>query len=117
MRVFGGLRVARDGDDVDLGPPKQRLVLALLLIEANRAVPAERLIELLWDESGDKERAALQAYISKLRRALEPGRGGGHTPSVLVRQSPGYRLAIDRDRVDVLRFEDLVVAGRQQLNE
>jgi DNA-binding SARP family transcriptional activator len=113
LGLFGGLRVCKVGHPVELGRPKQRLLLAVLLLDANRVVPAERLAAVLWGHDGDRERASLQAYVSHLRRVLEPARGSGTRPSVLVRQPPGYRLAVDRSRVDVLRFEDLVGVGRR----
>ncbi len=92
----------RDGDEVvDAGRPKQRLVLVVLLLEANRSVPVQRLLELLWDDDGDKQRGALQAYVSNLRKHLRIERAGD-----------AYRLVIDRASVDALRFEDLVAVGR-----
>ena len=109
--MFGGLRAEHEGSEVDLGRPRQRLVLALLAIEANRVVATDRLTELIWGTDGEKERASLHAYISNLRRVLEPDRDRSAPSSVLVRQSPGYRLVIDRSTVDALRFEDLVDRG------
>ncbi|MDT3443389.1 BTAD domain-containing putative transcriptional regulator [Pseudofrankia sp. BMG5.37] len=111
--LFGGLRVFRAGHAVDLGRPKQRFLLGVLVLDAGRTVPAQRLAELLWGRDGDRERASLQAYVSHLRRALEPPRAVGAGPSVVVRQPPGYRLAADRAQVDVLRFEDLLSTGRR----
>ena len=112
ITLLGGLRVTRHGVELDLGRPKQRLVFVLLALEADRVVPAERLLELLWGAEGDKERGALQSYVSNLRRVLEPGPAG--TPaSVLVRRAPGYVLVVDRDRVDGHRFERLVDEGRR----
>ena len=85
--MFGGLRAEREGSEVDLGRPRQRLVLALLAIEANRVVATDRLTELIWGTDGEKERASLHAYISNLRRVLEPDRDRSATSSVLVRQT------------------------------
>ncbi len=111
--LFGGLRVFRAGQAVDLGRPKQRFLLGVLVLEAGRTVPAQRLAELLWGRDGDRERASLHAYVSHLRRVLEPPRAVGAGPSVVVRQPPGYRLVAERAQVDVLRFEDLLSAGRR----
>ena len=109
--MFGGLRLERDGRDVDLGRPRQRFVLAVLAIEANRVVATDRLTDLLWERDGEKERASLHAYISNLRRVLEPERDRAAPSTVLVRQSPGYRLVVPRSQIDALRFEDLVERG------
>ncbi len=74
FRLFGGFRVRRGDDLVDLGPPKQRSVLALLLLDLDRVVSVDRLVELMWDDDRDGAVASLQAYVSRLRRALEPDR-------------------------------------------
>lgn len=116
LRLFGGLRVVADPGagagsrtQIDLGGPRQRFVLALLGMEANRVVAADRLIEMLWPEAQDKKSSSLQAYVSNLRKALQPFVATGVE---LLRRPPGYLLSIDRTAVDVLRFEDLVLAGR-----
>ncbi len=114
VRLFGGLAVLRDGRELDLGRPKQRLLFAVLAIEAGRVVATERLIELLWTDGDAKRRAALQAYVSNLRRVLGSGHAPGTAPDVLVRRAPGYRLDIDAAHVDVARFEQLVAEGRRQ---
>src|SRR5262245_26555369 len=109
--MFGGMRADRDGRDVDLGRPRQRFVLAVLAVEANRVLATDRLTEILWGTDGEKERASLHAYISNLRRVLEPDRDRSAASSILLRQAPGYRLALDRAAIDALRFEDLVDRG------
>jgi DNA-binding SARP family transcriptional activator len=114
-RIFGGLEVRRGDAAVDLGPPKQRTVLAVLLLESGRVVSSERLVELLWGEDAPKASASLQAYVSNLRRALEPDRRPRDPAQVLLTQAPGYRLAVARSEVDALRFEDLVSQGRAEL--
>ncbi|HXJ65359.1 MAG TPA: BTAD domain-containing putative transcriptional regulator, partial [Actinomycetota bacterium] len=101
FRVLGSLEVTREGRPVGLGGPKQRLVLAHLLIRANRLVPADTLIEEIWgEEPPGAARSALQAYISRLRKALGDGRIEG--------RPPGYVLHAESDEVDVTRFESLV---------
>ena len=103
--LLGPLEVRRDGVRLELGPPKQRAVLALLLLNANRVVPTDRLIDELWgDAPPETVRAALQVYVAGLRKAL------GNGQSTLRTQAPGYVLevvpgALDRDRFDSLRAE------------
>ena len=115
LRLFGGLRVVAEPgagevvSEVDLGGPRQRFVLALLALESNRVVAADRLIDLLWPDAPEKKSSSLQAYVSNLRKALQPFAAAGVE---LLRRPPGYMLTIERSAVDVLRFEDLVVAGR-----
>ncbi len=99
--VLGSLEVTREGRPVGLGGPKQRLVLAHLLIRANRLVPADTLIEEIWgEEPPEAARSALQAYVSRLRKALGDGRIEG--------RPPGYVLRTESDEVDATRFESLV---------
>src|SRR4051812_5635346 len=109
--VFGGLRASARREGIDLGRPKQRLLFAILAIEAGRVVPAARLGDLLWPDGTGKTRAALHAYVSHLRKVLEPVPGDPAT--VLVHDTGGYRLAIGRDHVDALRFESLVEQGHR----
>jgi DNA-binding SARP family transcriptional activator len=117
VHILGGLAVA-DGDRaVDLGPPKQRAVLAVLLLELGQVVPAERIIELLWGDDAPKASASLQAYISNLRRALEPDRRPRDPAKVLITQPPGYRLDLPADALDVHRFEEKVAEGRRYIAE
>lgn len=112
LRAFGRLAaIDAAGSEVPLGRPKQRLVLALLIAEGGRSVPASRLIDLMWDDDGDKPRAALHAYISNLRRALGSMHSSGTVVTPLPRDGVGYRLGIARTDVDILRFEDLVASA------
>lgn len=112
LRILGGVE-ALDGERrLDLGPPKQRAVLGVLALEAGRVVAATRLIDMLWGEDAVKAEASLRAYISNLRRVLEPDRQPRDEPTVLRTQPPGYRLDVNREDVDALHFEDLVADGR-----
>ncbi len=117
FRILGPLEVVDDaGEPVDLGGPKQRAVLTILLVERGRVVSVERLIERLWgDEPPSSAVGSLQAYVSNLRRALEPDRSAGAKASVLVTQAPGYRLDVPEDAVDVTRYERLVAEGEAAL--
>jgi WD40 repeat protein/DNA-binding SARP family transcriptional activator/energy-coupling factor transporter ATP-binding protein EcfA2 len=108
FRVLGPLEVLERGDRVPLGGPKQRLVLAALLVHANRLVPADSLIDDIWgDEPPDAARSALQAYISRLRKILGPDRLEG--------RPPGYVLHAEPEEVDAALFERLVHDARERL--
>jgi DNA-binding SARP family transcriptional activator/RecA/RadA recombinase len=117
-RVLGPFEV-EDGDRVvDLGRPKQRAVLAVLLLEANYVVSLDRLIDLLWgDDPPARSTASLQVYVSNLRRVLEPGRPAHTPPNVLLTRPPGYLLRTGRGELDAYRFEDLAAAGRRLLDQ
>lgn len=89
---------------VDIGPPKQRAVLAVLLLAAGRVVSVDRLIDAVWgDDAPGSATASLQAYISNLRRALRDG-SHGHVASPIVRQPPGYYLDVEPGQLDLALF-------------
>jgi len=113
LGILGVLEARRGGRLLPLGPYKQRVVLALLLCHANRVVSTAALREALWsDEPPRTAPKNIQVYVSALRKVLgpEPGGGGGvpiaHVP-------PGYLIEVGPDQLDVLRFRDLVRAGRR----
>jgi DNA-binding SARP family transcriptional activator len=99
---------------VDTGTPKQRAVLAMLTMQPGRTVSVQRLIDELWsDEPPERAIASLQAYVSRLRRALEPGRTARDRSTVLVSRAPGYQLMVPPDAVDAARFAAAVEQARQ----
>ena len=116
FRLLGPLE-AQDGDRlVELGRPKQRALLAALLIHANHVVSLDRLIEELWGEDPPPQAAAsLQTYVSNLRRALEPDRPARALSLVLVSQPPGYRLVVGAGDLDAARFAALAEEGHRLL--
>jgi len=118
FRILGPLTAVSDGVELDLGRPKQRAVLAVLLIHRDRVVSLDHLADLLWDDEGvARAIASLRIYISNLRRILEPERGRRAPCQVLVTQAPGYRLRIDPDDLDAARFESLAARGAALLGD
>jgi len=110
--VLGPLEVVGDAGPLELGAPKHRALLALMLLEPGRVVSVDRLIEQLWTgEPPAGATSTLQAYVSNLRRVLEPGRRPGAPASVLVTRPPGYALDVTAEQVDALRFERAVQAA------
>jgi DNA-binding SARP family transcriptional activator len=105
FRILGPLEVWDGGRQISLSGPKQRALLALLLLHANEVVSGDRLIEELWGEDSTESAAtSVRVNVSRLRKAL-PG-------DVLVTRSPGYVIRIDPDQLDLERFERLVDEGR-----
>jgi DNA-binding SARP family transcriptional activator len=116
FRILGPLEVVRGSRRLELGGPKQRAVLAALVLEPNRVVPLYRLLDQLWgDEPPPRATATLQAYVSNLRRILEPHRRPRAPATALVTQAPGYLLRVAPGRIDFLVFEALATKGRQLL--
>lgn len=115
VRVLGPVEVRLDGPTVDVGSPKQRTVLALLAAAAPRLVSVDRLIDEVWEgRPPPRPLGSLQAYVSHLRRVLEPGRRPGSPATVLVTAPPGYALRV-RDELDRIRFEQAAGRGHDLL--
>jgi len=109
FRLLGPLEVVVDGEPIQLAAAKPRALLALLLLNRNRVVPTERLIDELWGEQPpSRATKTLQVYVSQLRKALGPER--------LVTRPPGYELRVVEGEFDVDRFETLAAAAREQLS-
>jgi DNA-binding SARP family transcriptional activator len=107
VRVLGPLQVIVDDVPADVGGPRQRCVLARLIAEHGRVVSAGRLIEDLYaGQAPPQALAAVQSYVSHLRRALEPGRPARSPSGVLVTSPPGYAIQLGQDAVDAWSFED-----------
>jgi DNA-binding SARP family transcriptional activator/tetratricopeptide (TPR) repeat protein len=112
FRLLGEVEVERDGVVVDLGRRRERCLLGLLLLEANSAVPVDRLIDLLWDGAPPPAaRASLHAHVSRLRRQLDPD-GDGGLGARLVSQHGGYLVEVPAARVDAHRFRAMVAGAR-----
>ncbi|HEY3184402.1 MAG TPA: BTAD domain-containing putative transcriptional regulator [Gaiellaceae bacterium] len=105
FRILGPLEVERDGTPVEITGGRQRAVLALLLLEANRVVPTERLVDRLWGEEPPPTAVtSLHNAVSQLRKLL-----GAET---LETRAPGYVLRADPESLDLTRFERLLREAR-----
>jgi DNA-binding SARP family transcriptional activator len=112
--LLGPLEVVAEGRGLPLQAPKQKTILALLLLHRGEVVSVDRLQEALWGEQPPATAAtALQGYVSQLRRLLEAGEKGGS--SLLVTRSPGYLLAAAPEQIDLARFEQVAENGRAVL--
>lgn len=111
-RVLGPIEVASDGQVASLGPPKQRALLAILLLHANEIVPVDRCVDLLWPDRPPRSAAhAVQVYVSELRSALEPL----GCRDAIRWQAPGYVLRLGQDELDAITVERLVAQGEREL--
>ncbi|MEE1940772.1 AfsR/SARP family transcriptional regulator [Streptomyces sp. TRM 70361] len=92
FELLGPLRALRDGTEIPLGPPRQRAVLAVLLLQEGRPMPYDALVSAVWGgEPPSHVRNLAQKYISGLRRAFAAADGGAPAPE-LVWTGSGYRL-------------------------
>lgn len=118
LRALGPVGAVVNGRLVDLGPPKQRVLFALLVSRAGRLVSVDALLEELW--SGHRPAAAmtsLQAYMCNLRRVLEPHRPPRAPATVLLTRAPGYLLDSGSTEFDVYQFAGHATAGREALRQ
>ena len=105
FRLLGPLEVRSEGAPVQLGGPKQRALLALLLLDAGRAVSTDRLIDALWGEHAPRTAVtSLQNFVSQLRKQLGP--------DLLVTKRPGYLLRIEPLQLDLNQARALFAAAR-----
>jgi predicted ATPase/DNA-binding SARP family transcriptional activator len=108
FRILGPVEALVDGSAAALGAPKQRGLLALLLVNRGRVVPAEALIDGLWGESPPASAMqSVQVYVHGLRRAVGTER--------IETVGRGYRAVVAEDELDLDRFERLLERGRAAL--
>ena len=103
--ILGPLEAREEGEPIPLGGPKQRALLAMLLLEAGRVVSLDHLVEALWEGNPPATAvASLQNFIAQLRKALGP--------DVIETRTPGYVVRLDPEQLDLARVRSLVDAAR-----
>ena len=111
LRLLGPLELVSGEHSVDLGGARQRIVLAVLALNAGRVVPIEQLIDAVWGGNPPTTaRSQIQICISTLRRLL----GDAGRPHAIVTRSPGYALHLAAADVDSLLFNQLIAQARKQ---
>ena len=109
FRLLGPLEVIDGTAPLPLASGKQRALLAVLLLSANRTVARDRIVDDLWgDDVPASAQKMVQIHVSQLRKALPEPR--------LHTRAPGYALEVGEDELDLARFECLVADGRQALS-
>lgn len=91
LTVLGPVGATVDGRPVALGGPRRRALLAALVAAAGETVGAERLLDEVWAGRRTPGVGTLHFSVSTSRSALEPRRGRGEPPRVLVRRGPATR--------------------------
>ncbi|MDI1462929.1 BTAD domain-containing putative transcriptional regulator [Catellatospora sp. KI3] len=115
INVLGAMTATVDGAETPLGGPRQRAVLASLVLARPRAVSAARIVEDVWDGEATPSPTTLHAYVAELRRVLEPGRAARAAARVLVTEGTGYALRLPPDAVDADLFARLTAEGAELL--
>ncbi|MGB6057438.1 MAG: BTAD domain-containing putative transcriptional regulator [Microthrixaceae bacterium] len=125
FNLLGPLNCTYDGQRVELGGAKQQMVLALLLLDANRVISTDRLAQWVWPEAdanlgeGRRNAGTLQVYVSNLRRIF--GALGDDPNTLVVTTKPGYVIHLSSDQLDTLEFDALradaaLAAGKGDLD-
>ncbi|WP_319459898.1 BTAD domain-containing putative transcriptional regulator [Micromonospora sp. RTP1Z1] len=115
FEILGPQRAWYADRELDLGPGKQRAVLAVLLLSAGRPVPTGQIVEAVWPEEPPANGPnVVQKYVAGLRRVLEPDRSPRAPGQVLSLTDAGYLLRITPEAVDAVRFERGVHRARQR---
>ena len=111
MKVLGPIRVCGRSGELDVGGPRQRRLLAALVVNANSVVSTPHLMEILWGgRPPEGARRSFKAYVSRLRSALD----ADDAADLIVTYPQGYSLDADPDCVDATRFERLVDLARAE---
>jgi DNA-binding SARP family transcriptional activator len=107
FEILGGVRALRGADPIDLGPAKQRAVLAVLLLHAGRAVPPHQIVDAVWgDEPPENGANVVQKYVAGLRRVLEPERSPRTPGELIALTTGGYVLRVEAGALDADRFSE-----------
>jgi len=112
--VLGPLQISVDGRVWSPGGPKERRLLAILVLHIGEVVSVDALAEALWDGAPPRSAVkSVQVYVTRLRAALGAGEAGAGALRTVGR---GYRLAVDRDAVDAYAFLALIHQARRELD-
>ncbi|MDQ1644327.1 MAG: hypothetical protein QOJ50_511 [Cryptosporangiaceae bacterium] len=112
FEILGALRVLQDGHELDLGSGKQRAVLAVLLLGANRPVPSAQIVDAVWGEDPPANGAnVVQKHVAGLRRILEPHRSPRSPSELLTLTGAGYQLRVAQGCLDAGDFRRAIRAA------
>src|SRR6266536_4864621 len=110
FRLLGPLEVFAGPAQVQIAAGRQRALLAILLLHANRTVSRDQIVDGLWgDDVPNSAPKMVQIHVSQLRKALPEPR--------LRTRPPGYVLEVGEDELDLARFERSVADGRRALSQ
>jgi DNA-binding SARP family transcriptional activator len=115
FRILGPIEIHTSAGPLSAGPPRQRCVLAAMLVDVGRPVRWETIVDRAWGQHPPPAvRRALYVHISRLRHVLNGASAADGNQVRLERRSTGYVLDVDPDDVDLHRFRRLVALARDQ---
>ncbi|WP_067723063.1 AfsR/SARP family transcriptional regulator [Nocardia yamanashiensis] len=112
FKLLGSVELVVEGRTIDLGPAKQRGIMAALLAEPERPVSTETLADRVWDEAPDTARHSVYTYVTRLRRILRAATAHTAAPVEIRRGVGGYRVELSADRIDLTGFRRLIDRAR-----
>ncbi|WP_203718773.1 AfsR/SARP family transcriptional regulator [Asanoa siamensis] len=116
FKVFGGLGCRRDGSEVDLGPVRQRIILAKLLAAGGDAVSLDAIVDGLWDERPPASAVnQIHRHVGHIRRIFDPDLDVRETGRYLLPAGTGYRLTLATEDSDLAMYRELVRRAREAL--
>jgi DNA-binding SARP family transcriptional activator len=114
LRILGSIELWTDSALADLGPARQRSILGVLLVDPERPVSLESLVDRVWGERPPAGvRNVVHTYVTRLRRALALASAGLPEPIGLVRTPTGYQVSADPGSVDLVRFRRLLKSAQR----
>ncbi len=112
--ILGPLEVTAAGTPVTLGGAQRKVLMTVLLLEAGKAVPIPRLMEVIWGDSPpEKALRTLRTHVSELRRVMADDK----PPRVLLRKGAGYLLDVRAEQIDAERVRRLLAQGRRAVDD
>jgi len=112
--VLGPVRAWRGEQELELGSPQQRAVLAALLLRRERPATLGELLDAVWgEEQPEAAVSVLRTYVSRLRKVLEPGRDTAESPRVIVSVGDGYLVRVQEEALDLAVFEQRVAEAKK----
>ncbi|MCI4066132.1 tetratricopeptide repeat protein [Micromonospora sp. R77] len=109
LRLLGPMQLHAAGVPVDVGPLRQRMVLAALAIDAGKPLRTEVLIDRVWGQAlPQRSRHNLHVYVARIRKVLSEASDLSSHTATLTRRSSGYVLEVDLDAIDVHRFQSML---------
>jgi len=113
VQLLGAVRAWRGEEELSLGAPRQKAVLAVLAMRAGLGLSRDELVDAVWDDPPRNAVNSVHIYVAGLRDVMEPGRARRAPGCVLVTTGPGYVLGLEPGQVDATVFSDHLAAARR----
>src|SRR5258708_35264438 len=113
VQLLGVVRAWRGEQELQLGGPRRRAVLAMLALRAGQAVSRAEIIDGMWEDPPDSAVNSVHVHVAALRRILEPRRARGAPGQVLTASGPGYLLRLADGQLDTAELDQHLAHARR----